>query len=111
VKLSALAKQQNLQNQFSATDPSNPALLQAAAATQIAQLHETTLANQYQGLQAAQQNAPTLSVFESAPGASSNRKSNLEIYVFGGVVAGLLIGAALATLLANRRTWRTAGAT
>ncbi len=89
---------------------SNPALQQAAAATQAAQLHVTTLANQYQSLQAAQQSAPTLSVFESAASATSNRTSNLEIYVFGGVVAGLVIGAALATLIANRRTWRTAPA-
>jgi hypothetical protein len=112
---SALGKQQQLQQQLSnsgstSSVASNPALQQAAAASQIAQLHVTTLADQYQSLLAAQQNAPTLSVFESAAGASSNHKANLEIYVFGGLVAGLLIGAALATLMANRMTWRTAPA-
>lgn len=111
----ALAKQHDLQHQLFSRSPnasaaSDPALLKASAATQIAQLHQSTLANQYQNLLAAQQNAPTLSVFESAAGAASNHASNLEIYVFGGVVAGLVIGAALATLLANRRNWQTSRA-
>jgi len=111
----ALAKQQHLQQRVSnggssTSASSSPALLRAATATQIAQLHQATLANQYQSLLAAQQNAPTLSLFESADGATSNHASNLEIYVFGGVVAGLVIGAALATLLANRRNWQTARA-
>ena len=109
----ALAKQRQIQekltnageNPSTSTDPS---LLKATVATQVAELHQTTLATQYESLLATQNNAPRLSVFQSAVGATTNHASNLEIYVFGGVVAGLLIGAASATLLANRRRWRDA---
>jgi hypothetical protein len=109
----ALAKQHTIAHQLSlrGIDPSTSSdagLMKATVATQVAQLHLTTLASQYQSALATQNNAPTLSVFQSAGGATTNHASNLEIYVFGGAVAGLLIGAALATLLANRKTWRQA---
>jgi capsular polysaccharide biosynthesis protein len=109
----ALAKQhriqQNLADSGSDTSTSSsPALLNAIVATQVAQLHQATLASQYQTLLASQSSSSTLSVFESAAGATTNHSSNLEIYVFGGVLAGLLIGGALATLLANRKSWRDA---
>lgn len=116
----ARAKQQHVDQQTSSTGTSSttgtssaassPAAQRAAATTQIAQMRVNALASQYQSLLATQQQVPTLSTFESAAYASSNRKSNLEIYVFGGVVAGLVIGAALASLVANRKTWRMAPA-
>ena len=109
----ALAKQHQIQQNLANTGAdtsasSNPALLKAIVATQVAQLHQTTLASQYQSLLATQSNSPTLSVFETAAGATTNHQSNVEIYVFGGVLAGLLIGGALATLLANRKSWHNA---
>ncbi len=109
----ALAKQHRIQQQITnngsdVSASSNPALMQAIVATQVAQLHQATLATQYQNLLSTQGSAPTLSVFESAAGATTNHASNLEIYVFGGVIAGLLIGGALATLVANRKSWRNA---
>lgn len=88
----------------------NSALVQADVAMQIAQLNESTLAAQYQSLVGTQQNTPALSLFEAAATATSNRKSNLELYVFGGVIAGLVLGAALATLVANRELVRNARA-
>jgi hypothetical protein len=109
----ALAKQHQIQQRLTnsgsdTSTSSNPALLKAIVATQVAQLHQSTLASQYQSLLATQSNSPTLSVFETAAGATTNHQSNVEIYVFGGVLAGLLIGGALATLLANRKSWHNA---
>ncbi len=45
----------------------------------------------------------TISLPESA---SSDRDSNLQIVLFVAVAAGILLGIALATLLANRRVRR-----
>ncbi len=102
----ALAKARAHQQQLSQRlllPANNPAVVAADAQVQEAELMANVLGNQYQNLFATRQNTPTVNLFQSATAASGNRTSNLEIYVFGGVVAGLLIGAALATLIANRR--------
>jgi hypothetical protein len=95
-----LARQRQLSRSHSSTDPQ---VISAATATQVAQQREQTLAGEYQAAAGSAQTTPTLGVFALASGASSNRTSNIEIYLFAAVVAGLVIGFALATLLANRR--------
>jgi capsular polysaccharide biosynthesis protein len=78
-------------------------LEQASAVVAAAQLREQALSAQYESLVQAHSDAPTISTFLLADGASSNRATQLEIYVFAGAVAGLIVGAALAAALANRR--------
>lgn len=91
--------------------PSDPAVVQATVAMQVAQLRQNMLGAAYQADVGMSQSTPTLNVFAFAGGATNDRNSNREIYVFVGIVAGLLIGLALATLLATRRAlrgWRPA---
>ncbi len=95
-------------NQSHPGSPNDPAVVAAQEKVQIAQLMANVQANQFQGALVTQQNLPTLTMFRSASSASSNRTSNLELYAFGGAIAGLVIGVALATLLANRRAARAA---
>jgi hypothetical protein len=82
------------------------AVIQANVAASIAQLHENALASQYQDLVAQQQSAPAVRPFLQAQSASDDRTSNTELYAFVGLAAGLVIGAALATLFANRKQSR-----
>jgi hypothetical protein len=96
----ALVHQRQLMRTHSAGDP---AVIAAMAATQVAQQREQTLASQYQAAAGSSQTTPGLGVFALAGSASSNRTSHLEIYLFAAAVAGLVIGLALATLVANRR--------
>jgi capsular polysaccharide biosynthesis protein len=78
-------------------------LVRATAAVAAAQVRATALSDQYQtGIQALA-TAPAVKPFSSATKASSNRRSQLELYVLGGLLIGLLLGAAAAILLANRR--------
>jgi capsular polysaccharide biosynthesis protein len=85
------------------SDPNNPAVVRAQSQVQVAQLMLNIQGTQYQNLLDTRHNTPTLTMFQSATSATDNRKSSLELYVVGGVIAGLVIGAALATLLANRK--------
>jgi hypothetical protein len=78
------------------------ARVSAAAAT--AQLQQNALAQQYESFVQGRGTAPSVHPFVTATSASSNRLSNLEIFVFAGLVGGLAIGAALVVLLANRRS-------
>jgi capsular polysaccharide biosynthesis protein len=52
---------------------------------------------------------PTAQVLRAASDASSNRMSELQIYLFIGALAGIAIGLALATMRANRRLRRSLG--
>ncbi len=86
----------------------SPAVVKAIAAADVAQLRQRVLASEYQSLTGQGPTSPGLGVFQRATAASSNQRSNLEIYLFAGVLAGLVIGVALATLAANRGRPRTA---
>jgi len=79
-----------------------PAHLKAAAAFAAAEVRARALVAQYQSTIQALATAPAVKSFSSATNASSNRSSLLETYVLGGLVVGLLLGAAVATMLANR---------
>jgi uncharacterized protein involved in exopolysaccharide biosynthesis len=92
-------------------NPSNRnALVQANAALGTAQLQEQTLGGAFQASQQGQGSAAALELISRANSASSDRTSKLQIAGFAGLVLGLLVGAALALLRANRRTARAAGA-
>jgi capsular polysaccharide biosynthesis protein len=85
---------------------SQTAVVQTTAAVDAAQVRKQALSAQYQSLVQSQATAPKVVPFVTARDVSSDRRSRLEIYVFAGVVGGLLIGAALAMLIANRRAGR-----
>jgi capsular polysaccharide biosynthesis protein len=82
--------------------PDAPARLAAAATLAAANVRAKALVAQYESRIQAVATAPEVKSFSSAVSASSNRSSLLEIYVLGGLVVGLLVGAAAATMLANR---------
>jgi capsular polysaccharide biosynthesis protein len=82
---------------------SSAALVRASAALDAAQLRRQALGAEYQNLVQSHASVPRVDTFVLARSGLSDRWSVLQIYVFAGVVGGLLIGAALATLLANRR--------
>ena len=82
--------------------PGAPARLAAVAALAAAEVRAKALVAQYEGRIQAVATVPEAQSFSSAVNASSNRSSLLEIYVLGGIVIGLLLGAAAATVLANR---------
>lgn len=89
---------------------SETAQVQVAVAADKAQVRQQALAQHYQSLVESEGSAPTVSPFVFASSASSNRASGFETFVLAGGIAGLLIGAALATLLANRGEARRFGA-
>jgi hypothetical protein len=78
-------------------------LVRANSAVAGAQVRASALSSQYESAVQALATAPTVKPFSSATKASSNRRSQLELYVLGGLLIGLLIGAAMAIMLANRR--------
>ncbi len=103
---------QKLQNQASAnasssgttSDPTKPSLVKAEAKEGLAQGRANALAAAYtQALENQQPPGTMLSPLSSALTASSDRKHKLELYGFVGLAAGLLIGAAMAVLLEQRR--------
>jgi asparagine synthase (glutamine-hydrolysing) len=75
------------------------ALKQAQVATQVALLRKQSLASVYGSSQQAY--VAPLTVLTSATAASSDRTAKLELLIFVGLVAGLALGAALATVRAN----------
>lgn len=103
-----LAAKQGVDRAGEAASPT--ARLRAASAVDAAQLRRQALSAQYQNVVQSHGSAPTVKTFVVARDASSDRVAKLQIYVFAGLIGGLLIGAALATLLANRRSRRTAAA-
>lgn len=76
---------------------------EASATVDGAQLRRQALAAQYQTIAQSHATAPSVEPFVMATTASNNRTSGLEIFGFAGVVAGMLIGTALALVLSNRR--------
>lgn len=104
----ALLAQQRVQAAKRTASPRE--LVGAAAATEAARLRQQTLSLQYRTAVEANTNAPQVILYLPARSASSNRSSNLEIFLFGGIVAGLLIGVALAVLMANRARVRPVSA-
>jgi hypothetical protein len=82
------------------------AVVATSASADAAQLRRQALSAQYQNLVQGQASAPNVETFVLARRASSDRQSGLQVTGFAGLIAGLLIGAALASLLANRRSRR-----
>jgi hypothetical protein len=80
--------------------------LEAGAAVDAAHIREQALSQQYENLLQSHSTAPTAAPFVLASTATSDRTPRLEIYLLAGVLAGALIGCALVTLLANRRSRR-----
>lgn len=76
------------------------ALEKAAVQTQAALLKRETASQRYTG--AKQNYVAKLQLLEPARGATSDRIPTLELTVFLGAIAGLALGAALATVRANR---------
>ena len=103
---------QKLQNRSSnnatgESNPTDPALEQAQANADVAQGRANALAAAYtQALESQQPPGTMLSPLASALSASSDRKHKLELYGFVGLAMGLLIGAATAVLLEQRRVRR-----
>jgi capsular polysaccharide biosynthesis protein len=91
-------------------DASPTERLRVAAALDAAQLRRQALAGQYQTVIQSQGTAPSLKPFVVARTATSDRIPTAEMYGFAGAIVGLVIGAALATLLANRRSRRAVAA-
>ncbi len=98
-----LDRQQELTTQVEA-DPSNETakqeLKRARVATQVALLKKTSVGELYGASQQAY--VAPLSLLSEASVASNDKISRLELLGFVGLAAGLAIGAALATVKANR---------
>jgi uncharacterized protein involved in exopolysaccharide biosynthesis len=78
-------------------------LNQAEADAQTSLLRRESLRASYENGVQGVSGSPKLTIFSSASGASSDRFRFLQILLFIAVVAGLAVGAALATMRANRR--------
>jgi capsular polysaccharide biosynthesis protein len=85
-------------------------LVRVSAAIAAAQLRANALSARYQSTIQALATAPAVKSFDSATTASSNRASLIETYALGGLIVGLLIGAAMALALANRPNRRVVSA-
>jgi asparagine synthase (glutamine-hydrolysing) len=87
-----------------AANPSDEALdlelKRAKVQTQVAELQRQSLASAYQTSQ--QVYVAPLTFLSKATSSSSDRNSKLEFFIFVGLLAGLAVGAALATINANR---------
>jgi len=104
---SALAKVDRAQRQverarrFGNQDPD--ALQRAQRGEIAARLAASTIGNQYRSEQGTSGVAPSLRLIVSAVTADSDRSSVFQRLLFIGLVAGVLLGLALALLRANRR--------
>jgi capsular polysaccharide biosynthesis protein len=77
-------------------------LVAAEADLQAAQLRLNTFSSLYRQSQAGLASSASVTVLNPATSASSDRSSKLQIYLFLGFVAGLIVGAVLAAYMANR---------
>ncbi len=82
--------------------PATPSQQQAAAALASQQAIVDAISADYKSSVLTQAVSSLLQPLVSAHSASSDKKSKLEIAVFAALVAGLVVGLALATLRANR---------
>lgn len=96
-----LARQQELADEADAepTEGSELALKQAQVDTQVALLRKQSIASVYGTSQQAY--VAPLTILSRATTASSDRAARLELLIFIGLVVGLALGAALATVRAN----------
>jgi capsular polysaccharide biosynthesis protein len=84
------------------------AFVSAEAAARAASARVAALRNSYLQSAAAKESAPaTAHVLVKATGASSDRQQVLQIYIFIGLVAGVVGGAALANVVASRAVRRS----
>ena len=81
-------------------------LVKARADLSSARLERDSLQATYTTLQQSGSAAPTLEIFSLADGAESDRAETVQVLGLIGLIAGLLAGAGLATVRANRRFTR-----
>jgi len=103
-----LAETRNAKQALEAKHVGVNGLVPAEAAVAAAQVRANALGAQYESTIQALATAPAVKPFSSASKASSNRDSRIELYVLAGLIVGLLLGAATALMLANRRPKRAA---
>jgi hypothetical protein len=98
----------SLVRRYSAAPTANlrSALRQATATLRTAQLRVDALGSQYQNSQQQERTTSVVQPLTSAAVGHSDFRSALAVRAFTGAVAGLLLGAALVTLIANRRRLR-----
>jgi capsular polysaccharide biosynthesis protein len=89
------------------TPPLSPALQRLAAAEDVAKIQLGAISTDYQNTVQSQATSSLLQPLVDAHSASSDRQSKLQISVFIALLAGLLVGLALATLRANQMARRT----
>jgi capsular polysaccharide biosynthesis protein len=88
------------------TDANAKAIANAVADAQVTQLHLEAIRTAYQQVKQAQGAEPRVQVLAAARSATTDRKKVAQLVLFLALVAGLAIGAALATLRANLRARR-----
>jgi capsular polysaccharide biosynthesis protein len=98
----SLTRARDLKVALEAARTSPAGLVRATAAVAAAQVRADALGSEYQSAILALATAPAVKSFSSATNASSNRASRFELYVLGGLIVGLLLGAAAAITWANR---------
>jgi hypothetical protein len=105
-QLSGISGRLSGQNSVLPGSVSQARLRQAKLAAQVAQLQANALAAQYAGGSTMSRGA-IIQVLNPATSASSDRRSITERYGIIGAAAGIVLGAALALLVANlrRRRW------
>jgi len=86
-----------------ASAPPRGALSRARADVQSQQLRVASLAQLYRAQAGSPSSATVVQPILNAQGASSDRRSHVELYGSLGVLAGLCLGTALAVLLTGRR--------
>lgn len=84
--------------------PRGSGLLDAANANvQVAELRVRSLRSAYQSDQSSASGQNVLQSFDTAVGATSDRRSTLQLLIVAALIAGVLMGAALGLFRANRR--------
>jgi capsular polysaccharide biosynthesis protein len=83
------------------------ALARAKGALQAAKLRAQAVSSSYVSSTSGQSATQSVQILAPATSASSDRFSKLQIYLFVALVAGLILGAALATLAEDRRLRRS----
>jgi capsular polysaccharide biosynthesis protein len=104
---SAAATSATLSAGATTSAPLSPAVQRLAGAADVAKIQLSALSADYQNTVQNQATSSLLQPLVSASSASSDRQSKLQISVFIALVAGVLVGLALATLRANQMARRT----